>query len=156
MCCLLGPGAGAQYGGAMLQYWTLRCEPLGLQLPYLLSRITTSSSGPPRLAHAPVPAALLHVANSWHSWSARAAAPDANPHPTLPLPAQPHFREQFEISHPTPRYSGLLSMLPSVLVASAEQITALVQLLCAEMSLAFEHHGLSLPPWRQSKSLLSK
>lgn len=47
-------------------------------------------------------------------------------------------------------------MLPSVLVASAEQITALVQLLCAEMSLAFEHHGLSLPPWRQSKSLLSK
>ncbi|KAL4431017.1 hypothetical protein ABPG75_006273 [Micractinium tetrahymenae] len=69
---------------------------------------------------------------------------------------EPHFREQFEISHPTPRYSGLLALLPAVLVASAEQITALVQLLCAEMSLAFEHHGLSLPPWRQSKSLLSK
>ena len=69
---------------------------------------------------------------------------------------QPHFREQFEISHPTPRYSGLLAMLPSVMVGTAAQLTPLVQLLCAEMSLAFEQHGLSLPPWRQSKSILSK
>ena len=47
-------------------------------------------------------------------------------------------------------------MLPSVLVGTAAQLTPLVQLLCSEMSLAFEQHGLSLPPWRQSKSLLSK
>lgn len=82
----------------------------------------------------------------------------STPFSPLPPPAlpQPHFREQFEISHPTPRYSGLLSMLPSVLVGTAEQLTPLVQLLCSEMSLAFEQHGLSLPPWRQSKSLLSK
>lgn len=76
---------------------------------------------------------------------------------TLPcLPAQPHFREQFEISQPTARYSGLLGMLPEVMVAPAARLEPLVTVLCSEMSLAFEQHGLSLPPWRQSKSLLSK
>jgi len=69
---------------------------------------------------------------------------------------QPHFREQFEIPHPTARYRGLLAMLPDVLVGTQEQMSPLVQLLCSEMSLAFEHHGLSVPPWRQVKSLLSK
>lgn len=69
---------------------------------------------------------------------------------------EPHFKEQFEIRHATPRYSGLLAMLPPVVVGTAAQLKPLVQLLCAEMSLAFEHHGLSLPPWRQSKSVLSK
>lgn len=43
-----------------------------------------------------------------------------------------------------------------MLVAPATQLQPLVQLLCAEMSLAFEHHGLSLPPWRQHVALLSK
>jgi uncharacterized protein (TIGR01615 family) len=69
---------------------------------------------------------------------------------------EPHFREQFEISQPTARYSGLLGMLPEVMVAPAARLEPLVALLCSEMSLAFEQHGLSLPPWRQSKSLLSK
>lgn len=76
----------------------------------------------------------------------------------LPSPCclQPHFREQFEISQPTARYSGLLSMVPAVFVGTSVELTPLVQLLCSEMTLAFEQHGLSLPPWRQSKSLLSK
>lgn len=69
---------------------------------------------------------------------------------------EPHFREQFEISHATPRYTGLLNLLPLVMVGTAAQLAPLVQLLCSEMSLAFEEWGLSLPPWRQSKSLLSK
>jgi hypothetical protein len=47
-------------------------------------------------------------------------------------------------------------MLPPVVVGTAAHLKPLVQLLCAEMSLAFEQHGLSLPPWRQSKSVLSK
>lgn len=47
-------------------------------------------------------------------------------------------------------------MLPEVMVAPAARLEPLVTLLCSEMSLAFEQHGLSLPPWRQSKSLLSK
>lgn len=93
----------------------------------------------------------------WFRWSRPTLVPNPSPspHPTCHL-LQPHFREQFEISHPTPRYSGLLALVPQVMVASAAQLVPLVQLLCAEMSLAFEQHGLSLPPWRQSKSLLSK
>jgi hypothetical protein len=74
----------------------------------------------------------------------------------LPVCLQPHFREQFEISQPTARYGGLLAMLPAVFVGTAAELLPLVQLLCSEMTLAFEQHGLSLPPWRQSKSLLSK
>ena len=79
------------------------------------------------------------------------------PRPTPPPSRlQPNFREHFEISNPTPRYAGLLGLLPNLLVASPAQLRPLVQLLFSEMSLAFERQGLSLPPWRQSKSLLSK
>lgn len=69
---------------------------------------------------------------------------------------QPAFAAQFQISHSTPRYDGLLAMLPSDIVATAATLAPLVRLLCAEMQLAFESHGVSLPPWRQSKSMLSK
>lgn len=69
---------------------------------------------------------------------------------------EPNFREHFEIPQITDRYAGLLEAIPSELVATEDQLTALVNLLCSEMSLAFERCGLSLPPWRQSKSLLSK
>jgi uncharacterized protein (TIGR01615 family) len=69
---------------------------------------------------------------------------------------QPSFQAQFKISHSTPRYDRLLAMLPSALVTTAAMLGPLVQLLCAEMQLAFEEHGLSLPPWRQAKSVLSK
>ena len=46
--------------------------------------------------------------------------------------------------------------MPAVFVGTAAELSPLVQLLCSEMSLAFEQHALSLPPWRQPKSLLSK
>ncbi|GAB4817681.1 hypothetical protein N2152v2_004727 [Parachlorella kessleri] len=69
---------------------------------------------------------------------------------------EPSFKAQFQISHSTPRYDGLLSLVPGVLVSTAAMLAPLVQLLCAEMQLAFEEHGLSLPPWRQAKSMLSK
>lgn len=69
---------------------------------------------------------------------------------------EPNFFEHWQISHPTPRYSGLLDMVPTVLVASSYQLCEIVQLLCSEMSIAFAECGLSLPPWRQAASLLSK
>jgi hypothetical protein len=47
-------------------------------------------------------------------------------------------------------------MVPSELVTTPALLGPLVQLLCSEMSLAFEELGHSLPPWRQSRSLLSK
>lgn len=67
-----------------------------------------------------------------------------------------NFREHFSIPHPTERYAGLLGMVPSELVSTPALLAPLVQLLCSEMSLAFEELGHSLPPWRQSRSLLSK
>lgn len=140
----------------MRQKWNLRVEPAGLADCHVYN-VPSSAPAPVWACGSILPQLLFVWRNGWYNWTVR-AFPDSTRSraPHCLSPAQPHFREQFEISHPTPRYSGLLALLPSVLVASAEQITALVQLLCAEMSLAFEHHGLSLPPWRQSKSLLSK
>lgn len=71
-------------------------------------------------------------------------------------PLQPSFRAHFEISQPTPRYAGLLSLLPPELVATPPLLAAVVRLLCAEMRQAFERHGLPVPPWREAQSLLSK
>ena len=56
----------------------------------------------------------------------------------------------------TPRYSQVLELVPEELVAPAQALAPLVKLLCDELTAAFEQHGLSLPPWRQSRSLLSK
>lgn len=66
------------------------------------------------------------------------------------------FKSHFAIPHPTERYQGLMTAVPEELVAQRATLPPLVQLLCAEMSLAFDQQGLSLAPWRQSKSLLSK
>lgn len=66
------------------------------------------------------------------------------------------FKEHFAIPHPTERYQGLLEAVPSEIAAPPAALAPLVNLLCSEMSLAFRERGLSLPPWRQGKSLLSK
>ena len=66
------------------------------------------------------------------------------------------FRDHFKIPQPTMRYEGLLEMVPEVVVATPSSLSGLVQLVCSEMALAFGQMGLSLPPWRQAKSLLSK
>lgn len=66
------------------------------------------------------------------------------------------FRSHFAIPHPTDRYAAVIAAVPDEIAAPAEALAPLVQLLCSELSLAFEQMGLSLPPWRQSKSLLSK
>ena len=66
------------------------------------------------------------------------------------------FKDHFTISHPTARYAGVMNVVPEEIVAPASAIKPLVQLLCYEISLAFDTQGLSLPPWRHPKSLLSK
>eukprot|EP00890_Picochlorum_soloecismus_P005498 jgi/Picsp_1/594/NSC_00591-R1_protein len=66
------------------------------------------------------------------------------------------FKDHFTISHPTERYAGVMNVVPEEIVAPASAIKPLVQLLCYEISLAFDTQGLSLPPWRHPKSLLSK
>eukprot|EP00882_Tetradesmus_deserticola_P022091 GHRQ01023974.1.p1 GENE.GHRQ01023974.1~~GHRQ01023974.1.p1 ORF type:complete len:347 (+),score=102.97 GHRQ01023974.1:233-1273(+) len=68
----------------------------------------------------------------------------------------PTFRDQFAIAHPSARYAAVLDALPAVFVGHAGTIPQLVELLCAEMSLAFQAAGIVLPPWRRTKSMLSK
>ncbi|KAF6263128.1 hypothetical protein COO60DRAFT_1491914 [Scenedesmus sp. NREL 46B-D3] len=68
----------------------------------------------------------------------------------------PTFRDQFAIAHPSARYAAVLDSLPAVFVGHAGRIPQLVELLCAEMSLAFQAAGIVLPPWRHTRSMLSK
>ncbi|KAK9832065.1 hypothetical protein WJX81_003548 [Elliptochloris bilobata] len=66
------------------------------------------------------------------------------------------FREQFTIPQATEHYQELIRMLPAEFVGSPARLVPLAQLLCAEMGASFLSRGLTCPPWRQAKSLLSK
>ena len=68
----------------------------------------------------------------------------------------PKFREQFEIAHPTQRYSTVLAAAPADFVGTEERISPIVELVCVEMGAAFSTTGTALPPWRQPASMLSK
>ena len=47
-------------------------------------------------------------------------------------------------------------MLPAEFVGTSACLVPLVQLMCAEMGASFSSRGLTCPPWRHAKSLLSK
>jgi len=68
----------------------------------------------------------------------------------------PRFRDQFEIAHPTPRYARIVAEVPSELVAPADRLSKAVELLCAEMAVAFAATGTPVPPWRQAAAMMSK
>lgn len=68
----------------------------------------------------------------------------------------PRFLDQFEIAHSTCRYDGILSVVPTELVAPIERVVAAVGILSEEMSRAFASTGTPLPPWRQPAAMLSK
>ena len=53
----------------------------------------------------------------------------------------PQFKEQFEIAHPTERYTELLDALPAFFVGTEDRLVTLVELLCSEMSAAFQSTG---------------
>ena len=65
-------------------------------------------------------------------------------------------REQFAIPQATEHYQELVRMLPAEFVGTPACLVPLVQLMCAEMSASFTTRGLTCPPWRHAKSLLSK
>lgn len=67
-----------------------------------------------------------------------------------------HFREQFEIAHPTARYAAVLSAVPEILVVGEAKVAPLVETMCQEMARAFKQQNEVLPPWRQVGSMLSK
>jgi uncharacterized protein (TIGR01615 family) len=68
----------------------------------------------------------------------------------------PRFKEQFEIAHTTPRYQHLLATVPVEVVAPPARIAEAVNILCAEMALAFHQCGVPLPPWRQVGAMITK
>lgn len=67
-----------------------------------------------------------------------------------------YFAEQFEIATPNARYAALLDALPGAFVGTEERAAALVEFLCREIGAAFRAQGVTLPPWRQAESMLSK
>eukprot|EP01025_Chloroclados_australasicus_P046137 TRINITY_DN5090_c1_g1_i1.p2 TRINITY_DN5090_c1_g1~~TRINITY_DN5090_c1_g1_i1.p2 ORF type:complete len:413 (-),score=41.08 TRINITY_DN5090_c1_g1_i1:1363-2601(-) len=68
----------------------------------------------------------------------------------------PNFASQFYIAKPTSRYNTVLTLVPSVVVGTPQQIINVVTHLSKEMSLAFKERGYSTPPWRSLSSLQSK
>jgi hypothetical protein len=68
----------------------------------------------------------------------------------------PYFREQFSLHQPTARYSALLSLLPEEYAGRPSALRSIVELLGREIQLACSSKGTSLPPWRATKSMLSK
>jgi uncharacterized protein (TIGR01615 family) len=67
-----------------------------------------------------------------------------------------HFKEQFEIPHPTDAYLDILTCVPVDFVGPLSRLMPLVQTLSAEMAESFTAKGLTLPPWRRTQSMLSK
>lgn len=68
----------------------------------------------------------------------------------------PSFREQFKLSQPPSAYEALLVELPDVFVGDAEQVVAVVELMCDEMSKVFQQDNRQSPPWRQREYMLTK
>ena len=66
------------------------------------------------------------------------------------------FKAQFEVAQKTPTYESLLDAMEAEFVGSEAKLHVIVQLLCKEMAAAFQELGQATPPWRRSKSMLSK
>ena len=69
---------------------------------------------------------------------------------------EPQLREHFRIAHSTPGYDSLLSAAPAEFVGGAARLAAIVELLSSAVAAAFKEQSLPLPPWRRTKSVLSK
>ena len=69
---------------------------------------------------------------------------------------EPNFRAQFAIGRPTPAYEAVLGTVPEAFVGTLPRLTALVEAMCEQMAVAFGDTGMSVPPWRQVRSLMSK
>lgn len=69
---------------------------------------------------------------------------------------EPHFRQHFEITHPTEAYLQVLDEVPQEYVGTAARLIPVVQAVCGAMIASFDAKGLTLPPWRRTQSMLSK
>lgn len=66
------------------------------------------------------------------------------------------FSEHFLIPCATPAYSSFYENLPSVFVGPIQRMAPLVELIVHEMSRSFAEEGITMPPWRASKAIMSK
>lgn len=69
---------------------------------------------------------------------------------------EPRLKEIFHISTSTPRYIGLLELVPSEFVGCPAKLAILTEHLCPEMAGAFRMMNRHLPPWRRVESMLRK
>ncbi|KAG7587346.1 PDDEXK-like [Arabidopsis thaliana x Arabidopsis arenosa] len=66
------------------------------------------------------------------------------------------FKSQFELAKQTQAYKDMTEMLPKVFVATEWRLRRVVSLVCGEMKKSMEKEGMSRPPWRSSRYMLSK
>jgi len=69
---------------------------------------------------------------------------------------EPQLRAEFEIVRPTSQYQRLLDAVPQEFVGTAFQLAAIVEFMSERMGESFRRGGMSPPPWRQARSMLSK
>ncbi|CAD7696270.1 unnamed protein product [Ostreobium quekettii] len=76
--------------------------------------------------------------------------------PAGSLIVEPAFRDQFAITNPTVQYERLLEVVPEWFVGWEDDLMAALELVCAEMRVAFRATDRPVPPWRRKKSMESK
>ena len=72
------------------------------------------------------------------------------------LIVEPQLQSHFQISRPSPLYSGLIDDLPDEFVGDADRLRLLCSFVGDQMSSSFHQNGMAMPPWRNVHSLLSK
>ena len=74
----------------------------------------------------------------------------------LELIIEPHLRSHFQISRPSLLYSRLLDDLPHEFVGCGDRLSRLCCFVADQMGSSFELNGMTVPPWRNVQSLLTK
>lgn len=66
------------------------------------------------------------------------------------------FHDHFRIPCATAAYSKLFDQLPAIYVGTTENMSPLVDVISREMARSFLEKGVTMPPWRGAKALMSK
>jgi len=75
---------------------------------------------------------------------------------STPVILDPHFRDQFDVQHPSVTYSAVMESVPDVYIGSYKRLEGLVRVLCCQMQKSFQAAQCALPPWRSVNSMLSR
>lgn len=67
-----------------------------------------------------------------------------------------NFRDSFKLARPTLAYNQLLEALPTVFIGHPYELRCIVTVMCTQAAQAFERNGMSVPPWRRLKAVLTK